>query len=437
MKHKIMFVLLFAVVAVSVIGGISRNKALKEDSAVSHSAEVSRGIYVLAEQNSMAKAGICGKELSFSRDDFSRFLNLSSVSDITFTSVPPETHGKLFVGNTVLRSGQTVSGSNLSLISFRPDSKELTETSFRFSPNGAAYDVECNLYFLDEVNYAPTVSIAPTLSLDAHTYENVAHYGRLSAYDPDGDSCVFEIVSYPRRGRLVLNDKITGEYLYLPDENYVGKDKFCYVAHDKYGNYSAAAEVNVSVSRVATPTRFVDMTDSMAHASAIKLAEEGIMSGTQIGDGYYFQPDKSVSRGEFVVLAMRALGIKDVNSIRVSGFYDDDDIPPAMKGYIAAAHELGYINGKEIGGKLCFMPNEDITRAEAAVIVGRMIEAATPVITPTLGDGEKIPAWAESSVYALSSLGILDIRGDEVRATDVVSREDAAMMLSAMMNFTR
>ena len=69
-----------------------------------------------------------------------------------------------------------------------------------------------------------------------------------------------------------------------------------------------------------------------------------------------------------------------------------------MKGYIAAAHELGYINGKEIDGKLCFLPNEDITRAEAAVIVGRMIEAATPVITPALSDSEDIPAWAESSV---------------------------------------
>ena len=437
MKHKIAFVLLFAVVTLSVVGGLSRKSLSNESGAVSHSTELSRGVYVIAEENRMAKAGIRGEELSFSRDDFARFLNLSSVSDITFTSVPPELDGKLFVGNTVLRSGQTVSGSNISLISFRPDSKKLTDTSFRFSPNDATYDIECTLYFLDEVNYAPTVSIAPTMSLDAQTYENVAHYGRLSAYDPDGDACVFEIVSYPENGLLLMEDKGTGEYLYLPDEDYVGKDKFCYVARDKYGNYSAAAEVRVTVSRVATPTRFVDMNDSVAHASAIKLAEEGIMSGTQIGDGYYFQPDKSVSRGEFVVLAMRALGIKEVNSIRVSGFYDDDDIPLAMRGYIAAAHELGYINGKEIGGKLCFMPNEDITRAEAAVIVGRMIEAATPVITPTLSDGDDIPAWAESSVYSLCSLGILDTVGGEVRASDVVSRSEAAMMLVAMMGFTR
>ena len=437
MKHKIILILLFAVVMVSVVGGISKYTSQKESDAIKKGTELSVGTLVIAEENKMAKAGIVGEELKLSRDDFARFLNLASVSDITFTAVPKERDGKLLVGNTVLRSGQTVSGSNISLISFVPATSKVTQASFRFSPNGASYDIECTLYLLDEVNYAPTVSIAPAVSLEANTYENVAHYGKLSAYDPDGDACVFEIVSYPQKGLLIMENNKTGEYLYLPNENYVGKDKFCYVARDKYGNYNASAEVSVSVSRAATPTRFADMEDSTAHASAIKLTEEGIMSGTQIGDGYYFQPNKSVSRGEFVVLAMRALGIKEVNSIRTSGFSDDGDIPSAMKGYIAAAHELGYINGKEIDGKLCFLPNEDITRAEAAVIVGRMIEAATPVITPALSDSEDIPAWAESSVYSLCSLGILNTVGGEVRAAEVVSRSDAAMILSAMMSFSR
>ena len=435
---KITVALLFAFLTVSLVFGVAKSEVSKEiKNEVAVSSEVSLGLEVLAQDNRMAKAGIRGKELKLGRDDFSRFLNLSSVSDITFSSVPSESEGKLLVGNTVIRSGQTVSGSNISLITFVPTDDKVTKAQFCFSANGSSYDIECVLYLLDSVNYAPTVSVASAVSLSVNTYENVTHYGKLSAYDPDGDSYVFEIVEYPKNGLIMISDKTLGEYLYIPDESYVGKDSFSYVAADKYGNYSPAAEVSVEVSRVAMSSTFDDMKGSDAHSSAIRMTEEGIMSGTQIGDGYYFQPDRAVSRSEFVVLAMQTLGIKEVNSLRTSGFFDDADIPGAMKGYISAAHELGYINGSYVDGKLCFLPNESITRAEAAVIVGRMIDAATPVVTPSFADKEEIPAFAESSVYSLCSLGILDTYGGEVRAMEVMSRSDTAKMLSAMMELTR
>ncbi len=434
MKKKIVFVLVFAVIMLAIVGGISKLafSGEKEDPLAPKTA-FSPGVLILAEKSGMAKAGIRGSELVFDRADFSRALNVSRVSEITFTSVPPLSEGKILVGNTVVTSGQTVSGSNLSLISFRAASPELTRSSFRFSPDGEAYELECTLYFLDKVNYAPTVSIAPAVSLDVNTYENVTHFGKLSAYDPDGDECIFEIVSQPKNGLVVMSDEGNGEYLYIPRDGYVGKDKFSYVACDKYGNYSAAAEVSVSVSRTALPSSFSDMQGSDAHASAIKLTEEGIMSGTQIGDGYYFQPDKAVSRSEFVVLAMQTLGIKEVNSLRVTDFADDADIPASMKGYVAAAYELEYVNGCFVDGKRCFLPNKSITRAEAAVIVGRMLEAATPTITPEISDREDIPAWAESSVYSLCSMGVLDTENGEVRASEVMSRADTAKLLSLMM----
>ena len=393
---------------------------------------ISPGIFILAERGGMAKSGMRGSEICFSRDDFARALNVSSVSEITFTSVPPESDGKILVGNTVVRSGQTVSGSNISLISFKAASDKVLDTSFTFAPNGEAYEVRCSLYFLDEVNYAPTVSIAPAVSLDVSTYENVTHYGKLSAFDPDGDECIFEIVSYPERGVLVMNGE-DGEYVYTPNDGYVGKDSFCYVARDKYGNFSAAAEVSVMVSRASLASGFDDMQGKDAHVAAIKLSEKGIMSGTQIGDGYYFQPEKAVSRSEFVVLAMRTLGIREVNNLRTSGFSDDADIPASMRGYIAAAHELEYISGSYVDGQLCFLPNESIPRAEAAVIVGRMLEAATPVIAPDFADAEDVPAFAEDSLAALSSIGVIETSGGRVYANEVMTRGETAKMLAAML----
>ena len=157
------------------------------------------------------------------------------------------------------------------------------------------------------------------------------------------------------------------------------------------------------------------------------------MSGTQIGDGYYFQPDKAVSRSEFVVLAMQALGIREVNSLRTTGFADDDEIPVSMKGYIAAAHELEYINGSYVDARLCFLPDESITRAEAAVIVGRMLEVAVPVIAPTFSDAEDIPAWASNSLAALSSMGVMETSGGKISANEIMTRGETAKMLSAML----
>ncbi len=432
MKKTIFTVFLSVILVLFVITAIGVMKPAGDTDKDREPEVISPGIFILAERGSMAKSGMRGSELCFSRDDFSRALNLGGIGEITFTSVPPDTDGKLLVGNTVIRSGQTVSGSNISLITFRAANEAVRGTSFTFAPNGEAYDLRCSLYFLDEVNYAPTVSIAPAVSLDVSTYENVTHYGKLSAFDPDGDECIYEIVSYPEKGLLVMNGD-DGEYVYTPDKNFVGKDSFCYVARDKYGNYSASAEVSVEISRASLSAVFEDMGDSDAHSAAIKLSEAGIMSGTQIGDGYYFQPDKAVSRSEFVVLAMRSLGIREVNNLRTSGFSDDSDIPVSMRGYIAAARELEYVSGTYVDGKLCFLPNESITRAEAAVIISRMIEAATPVIAPSFSDAEDVPAFAESSLASLAAMGVIETSNQKIEANEVMTRGDTAKMLVAVM----
>ena len=79
------------------------------------------------------------------------------------------------------------------------------------------------------------------------------------------------------------------------------------------------------------------------------------------------------------------------------------------------------------------MPEDKVTRSEAAVIVGRMIDAAVPTVLPVISDGEEIPAWAEASVNSLVYMGILDTEGGAVRATDAVTRADAAKMLSGVI----
>lgn len=392
---------------------------------------LSPAIDCIAEQTYMAKSTLAGSSLKFSADDFARAVNLSHVESITVTSLPPISDGELRVGSSVLTSPQTLSAASVSLMTYHPSSN-ITTSQFKFKVNDSPYELCCKLYVLDSQNYAPTLSNAPVTALEVSTHENVTYYGTLSCYDPDGDETFVEIVSYPEKGILVLEDKALGTYRYIPYEGSTGEDSFCYIAGDKYGNYSASATVSLTIKERGTSVNYVDLQNSRYHSAALCMTEQGIMSGTQVGASTYFYPDKALSRAEFVVMAMKALGIKSLPSASTV-FADDADIDSEMKRYVASAYDLGYIKGSEIDGKLCFNPNSEISRAEAAVILASMLDAATPTVTPVFSDSDSIPSWARASVYSLSALGVLSAKDSEISANAVVSRGDAALMLTSFM----
>ena len=166
-------------------------------------------------------------------------------------------------------------------------------------------------------------------------------------------------MSYPKAGLINLTDRSSGEYVYTPAANYTGKDSFTYVARDIYGNYSGAQTVNLRVNKNTASIVYSDMLESKQLPAALAMTAAGIMSGTQVGGNHYFYPAQSVSRIEFLVMAMNASGVKDIASVSKTEFADDDDIPLSMKGYVAEAKRLGYIKGTYVDDKLCFNPNEE------------------------------------------------------------------------------
>lgn len=395
---------------------------------------VSHGIYVLAQDSGMAMAGIKGNKISFEAEDFARAMNLSEVRSITVTEAPPVADGELLVGSTVLGKGQTVSASNISLMSYSAKAETSSVSYFKFRVDSSPYEIRCNLYLLDGVNRAPTLNVAAETALDVSTHKDVTLYGTLPAYDPDGDEIIIEVVSYPEEGLLILTDRASGSYTYTPMGGYTGKDSFTYVARDKYGNYSASKTVTLTVTKPLTSTVYADMEDSPDYNAALTVTEQGIMSGTQIGANTYFYPEATVSRAEFLVMAMNSAGIKEVAEVSETVFSDDADIAKDMKGYIAAAYRLGYIKGSYEDGKLCFLPNEPISRAEAAVIVCNMTEVATPTVSPAFDDHGDIPAFAEAAVCSLGHMGILTAQDGNIMAEEHLSRAQGARMLSYLID---
>jgi len=209
---------------------------------------VSPALYILAEQNSMAMAGIKGNSISFDAEDFARALNLSvsKIESITFTSVPPITDGELRVGSTVLNSGHTVSASNLHLVSYVPNT-DISTSSFTFRVGDSPLEMTCKLYMLDGYNYSPTLGVATDASLLVSTNGGTSLYGTLPCHDPEGDEVIIEIVSYPKSGSIRLTDRSKGEYVYTPYKGAADQDSFTYVARDIYGNYSASATVSLTI----------------------------------------------------------------------------------------------------------------------------------------------------------------------------------------------
>jgi hypothetical protein len=395
---------------------------------------LSSALDTIAKENAMAKATLKGGTISFDESDFARATNLSKINSITVTKLPPISDGELRVGSSVLTSPQTLSASSIRLLSYEPKSSIAT-SEFYFTVNGGSTELCCKLYVLDEKNYAPTLSNASQNALQVSTFENVSLYGTLPCYDPDGDKTYIEVVSYPKKGQLIIDDKETGAYRFIPNEDFTGKDSFVYVARDLYGNYSPSATVNLSVKESAVSTSYIDLVDSRYHNAAIAMTEKGIMSGTQIGSSTYFYPAREMSRAEFTSMAMQAAGITKLNdSGAKTVFADDAEIESNFKPYIAAAYELGYIKGVEKNGKLYFEGNRAMTRAEAACLLSGMLDAATPTIAPSFSDSSDVPAWAQASVNAMSYMGVMNSVENKITPLSCVTRGDAAEIL---WNFMR
>ena len=396
---------------------------------------ISYGLSVLSARTDVAFSAMVGNDVTFSEDGFARGLNLSKVRYITVASVPPITDGELLMGSSKIVAGQTVTAEQFINMTFHPATESVMRTGFTFTANGGATPVFCTLYLLDEVNYTPTVSMASGLSLEVQTYKGVAAYGSLSAYDPDGDDLIFEIVSYPQNGTLKLTDASRGAYVYRPNSNYIGSDSFTYVARDRYGNYSASATVSLTVDYSGTSVTYADMENSAACSAALKMTEEGLMSGVQIGNQYYFYPDREVSRVEFLVMAMNAAGIREVPECAVTPFADDEEIPEAMKGYVAAAYSLGVISGSESDGVMKFMPNESLTRAQAAVMLENLLDLEAAPALAVFADHSEIPVWAADAMYSLNAVGIMTSTDGYIAPDSAVTRGQTAQLLKAVMAY--
>ena len=123
--------------------------------------------------------------------------------------------------------------------------------------------------------------------------------------------------------------------------------------------YNLLLNQNVTVT-----VSFADVSADAWYAQAVNaLASLGIVQG--VGDGM-FAPERTITRAEFTVIAMRFAelptgGTNPFSDVRTSDWFYAQVVGAAQYGWIT-----GYTNGT-------FGPNNTITRAEVTAIVNRML----------------------------------------------------------------
>ena len=388
----------------------------------------------MASEVDMVKTGLIGKKLTFSDADFKSALCTADFESITVTKIPSSTEGTLLLDARRVGEGKVIKRKNIGALSFIPASDSVSECSFSFTVQGAGSgeEIKCVMKFIEKINYAPKTDGSEAAAV-LKTQENISLYGNMYGSDPEGDKLLYMVIAYPEKGVLEIVDKESGRYCYTPEADYTGTDKFTYVVRDEYGNYSYPMTVSISVNERMCDTVYNDMTDRSEYNAAVAMTAMNIMDGRLIGDGKYFMPEDTVSRAEFVAMAMKCAGIRADSTVLTSYFDDDAEIPAPLKSYVATAQRIGIINGDFDNGELNFSPNKAITRYEAAKIMASVMGIEAGGEEEVFTSDEAIPVWARGEVAAMYTLGVFESEGTE-SLTGEVTRANAASYLYRMLD---
>lgn len=260
------------------------------------------------------------------------------------------------------------------------------------------------------------------------TYRDIPYRTQFLASDSEGEDITYAVETAPRKGTVVIDG---AEFTYTPDEGITGSDSFTYTAADSAGNVSLPAKVTILIEKTRSGVTYSDTEDPATAAAAQHLAEAGIFTGANIGGTYCFEPERTVTRGEFLAMVMETSG-REVSAVTMTGFCDDEAIPTWSKAYAAAGVADGVIRGTATAEGVAFRGGEAITFNEAATVLNRVLDLGDVDLAVWYADREAVPSWAAQAVGNMEAVSVLAVGSFGSEAlNEAVTRADAARMLSA------
>lgn len=346
---------------------------------------------------------------------------------VVLTAVP-EGSLALRLGSRVLRAGDALPVSRLGELVLTGSAPDADACSMTYLPvSGGRVGAQETL----SLPLRPKKDEAPTAHGDAlETYKNIPLTGTLRADDPEGGALTFTLTAEPKRGTLTLSED--GTFTYTPKKNKVGRDSFRFTVTDPAGNTSDEAEVTIEIRKPTHKAVYSDMAGASDEFYAMWLKEQEVFSGERIAGALCFNPDKTVTRGEFLAMTMRLLGIAGDEDALTSGFADEALMPDWLRPYVVSAFRSGIVSGVRSDDGLVFRGSANLTKAEAAVILQNIL-ALPEAQTAAAEEGDALPAWAAPSILAVRSSGIYDCSD----AAAAMTRREVAQLLYQVWRVTQ
>ena len=352
----------------------------------------------------------CDATYCFTVQDFSQ--TDEPVKGICITALPDAQTGTVMLGNRVLRQGDILSAESLEQLTFVP---------LRTQTDAQAQVTYLPIYE-DRVEAAATMTIsvfgkedkAPVAADSSiETYKNLSNEGKLDAQDPEGQALTYTLQRSPRRGQVELRED--GTFLYTPKKNKVGVDSFTYTAADPAGNVSREATVVIQILKPADGRHYTDTADMDCRFEAEWMRNTGLFVGESINGEGCFQPEKPVSRGEFLAMVVKLLDVpvEDVQTMEA-------DAPKWLQPYLAAAMRSGLTTGLPEQTDM----NQPVTGGEAAVMLQNALDlTVTDEALATFTEDAEVPQWAAPSLTVMAQHGL------EMEAQTQLTRGQVAKIL--------
>jgi len=346
----------------------------------------------------------CDSIYCYSAEDFSPEGQLEG---ICVTALPDPAAGTVLLGQRVIRPGDILTTGQLDQLTFAPLRTETnTQATVTYLPiyaDRVETAATMTLSIRGKKDHAP---VAEDLALE--TYKNLPNSGSLKVHDPEGQPMTFTVVRQPKRGQVTL--ETDGTFTYTPKKNKVGVDSFTYTAVDPAGNVSREATVTVQILKPSESTQYTDTVGQSCRFAAEWMKNTGLFVGEKVGNQLCFQPDKTVSRGEFLAMLTQVL---DISATDDSLSAVPADTPGWLRPYLAAAIRSGMTADLPATDTGSFEADRAITGAEAAVMLQNTL--ALTVSQQVLEEAEaaaaesknEVPAWASVPLTAMADNGIV------------------------------
>ena len=179
--------------------------------------------------------------------------------------------------------------------------------------------------------------------------------------------------------------------------------------------------------------KFKDVPQTAWYSNAVGfIAARGITTGT--GDGN-FSPNENLTRGQFIVMLMKAYGIAPDTDPK-DNFADAG--ATYYTGYLAAAKRFKISKG--VGNNM-FAPDIEITRQEmftllynALKVIGKLPKGTAGKPLSAFADANDIATWAKEAMTLLVETGTISGDGRNLFPTNTTTRAEMAQVLFNLLS---